>query len=101
MPTYEHQCTNVECLNEWEADYSIKVDPPTTCPKCNQETAKRVIALSGKGVVELSGHELVAKTKEDIVKLKQEMKSNTNLYANMLGEDKYHQLQTKLDRRNR
>lgn len=57
----------------------------------------RLISLGAKGVVELTGNELVTKTKEDIVKLKKEMHSSTKVYANMLGEEKYHNLQTKLD----
>jgi putative FmdB family regulatory protein len=101
MPTYCHQCENPECNHEWEDDYSIKVDPPKECPLCHQQTAKRVISLGGKGVVELTGQDLVNKTKEDIQKLKAEMKTNTKLYANMLGEEKYHNLQTRLDRQKR
>ena len=38
---------------------------------------------------------------EDIVKLKKEMRENTNLYANMLGEEKYHNMQTRMDRQKR
>lgn len=57
----------------------------------------RLISLGAKGIVELTGNELVTKTKEDIVKLKKEMHSSTKVYANMLGEEKYHNLQTKLD----
>lgn len=95
MPTYEHRCNT--CLHEWEDDYSIKVDPPKTCPACKAEGVMRLISLGAKGVVELTGNELVTKTKEDIVKLKKEMHSSTKVYANMLGEEKYHNLQTKLD----
>lgn len=101
MPEYDHQCTNEECNYEWSDSYSIKKDPPTECPLCHQQTAKRVISLGGKGVVELTGQDLVNKTKEDIQKLKSEMKTNTKLYANMLGEEKYHNLQTRLDRQKR
>lgn len=96
MPTYEHLCNT--CQYEWEEDYSIKADPPKMCPTCKAENVTRLISLGSKGVVELTGHDLVAKTKEDIVKLKKEMHSNTKVYANMLGEEKYHNLQTRLDR---
>jgi len=98
MPDYEHICADDSCKFEWEATYSIKLDPPKNCPKCGKETAKRLISLNGKGVVELVGHDLTAKVKEDTIKLKKEMYSNANIYASMIGEDKYHALQTKLDR---
>jgi len=101
MPDYEHICTDNSCKFEWESTYSIKVDPPKICPKCGKETAKRLISLNGKGVVELVGHELAAKVKEDTIKLKQDMKKSDKLYANMLGDSKYNELQTKLDRRKR
>lgn len=101
MPTYEHQCTDKECGHEWEDIYSIVQDPPKVCPKCGKETAMRLISLGGKGVVELTGQDLVDKTKQDIKKLKQDMQSSDKVYANMLGESKYHDLQTKLDKRKR
>lgn len=96
MPTYEHLCNS--CQFEWEDNYSIKSDPPKVCPECQAQTVIRLISLGSRGVVELTGHELVAKTKEDIVKLKAEMHSNTKVYSNLLGEEKYHNLQTRLDR---
>ena len=98
MPDYEHICENTECNHEWEAEYSIKDDPPDTCPKCGQKTAKRLISLGGKGVVELTGHEYAEKVKEDAVKLKREMHNSEKIYSNMLGEAKYHQIQTQMDR---
>lgn len=99
MPTYEHICNNTECNNAWEDMYSINADPPKVCPLCKQESAQRVISGgSGKGMVELTGHDLVAKTKEDIVKLKSDMHKSDKMYANMLGDDKYHALQTKMDK---
>lgn len=99
MPTYEHICRNKECNNEWEDNYSITKDPPKVCPLCNQETAERVISLGGKGIVELAGQDLVDKTKEEIKQLKRDMKKSDKVYANMLGEEKYHNLQTQMDRR--
>lgn len=102
MPTYTHQCQNTECSEEWDDFYSIVAIPPTTCPKCGQETAKRIISSGGsRGVVELTGHELVAKTKEDVQKLKKEISKDANKYASLLGEEKYHNLQTQIDRRKR
>jgi putative FmdB family regulatory protein len=98
MPTYSHICISETCLNEWDDFYSIVADPPTTCPKCGQATAQRVISGgSGRGIVELTGHDLTAKVKEDTAKLKQEMHSDENTYANMTGHDTYQKLQQKLD----
>lgn len=101
MPDYEHECQNVECKHEWESTYSISADPPKICPKCGLETAKRVISLGGKGIVELSGQELVDSVKTDAKRIQREASKDTNKYANLLGEARYHQLQTQLDRRGR
>lgn len=99
MPTYEHICET--CKYEWEDNYSIKTDPPKICPECGAETAKRLISLGGKGVVELTGQELVNKLKSDAKKLKGEAASNEKVYANLLGEDRYQSLQTKMDQNKR
>lgn len=101
MPDYLHECTNVECKHEWEDFYSIKQDPPKVCPKCGLETAKRLISLCGKGVVELTGQDLVDHIKADAQKIKKEASKDANKYASLIGEDRYHQLQTQLDRRNK
>lgn len=50
--TYEYACTS--CNHEWEAEQSIKDDALKTCPKCGEESAKRLISkssfvLSGSG----------------------------------------------------
>ena len=92
MPTYEHICT--ECNYEWEADYSIKIDPPKICPQCNKETAKRLISggHDRKGVVELTGHELKAKLQEDGRKMAKEMRGSESKMANFHGESKIQQL---------
>jgi putative FmdB family regulatory protein len=99
MPIYEHMCET--CKHEWEDEYSIKADPPDTCPACGAKTVKRLISLGGKGVVELTGQDLINKCKEDAKQIKKEMHQNANVYANMLGEDRYNDLQTKMDRRKR
>lgn len=102
MPTYEHLCTDTNCNHEWEDFYSIKAEPPTTCPKCNKETAKRLISGgSGRGVVELGGNELVEKVKSDAQALKREAAASEKVYANLLGEQKYQDLQTRMDRQKR
>lgn len=96
MPTYEHLCNT--CKHEWEADYSIKLDPPKICPSCSAETVTRLISLGGKGVVELTGHELVEKVKADGQALKKDAHAKEKVYANLLGEDKYQALQVRLDK---
>lgn len=96
MPSYEHICNT--CKHEWEDFYSIKADPPKNCPKCSAETVTRLISLGGKGIVELTGQELVDKCKADAKQIMKEASKNANKYASLLGEDKYHQLQTKMDR---
>lgn len=101
MPNYDHVCTNQECNYEWEDSYSIKVDPPKNCPKCNQETAKRLISLNGKPVVELTGQELNEKLKADGKQLQRDAAKSTSIFANLIGENKYHQIQTQMDRRKR
>lgn len=99
MPEYEHRCQNVNCNNEWCDTYSIKADPPTTCPKCQQETAQRLISGgSGRGIVELTGNDLTDKVKSDTAKLKREMSQNENTYANLAGESTYQKLQQGIDK---
>ena len=99
MPTYEHLCNT--CKHEWEDSYSIKADPPKNCPQCQAETVTRLISLGGKGVVELSGQDLVDKVKSDAQQLKKDAAKSEKVYANLLGEDKYHSLQTRMDRSKR
>jgi putative FmdB family regulatory protein len=42
MPIYDYKCDN--CSNEWEEEKSI-LDPVTKqCPKCLEQTAKRLIS---------------------------------------------------------
>lgn len=107
MPTYEFKCQaevdGKECAHEWEEVLSIKSPNPEECPQC--KTKGKILRLisggSGKGIVELTGQDLVDKTKDDIKKLKGDMNKSANTYANLLGEDKYHALQTKIDRQKR
>jgi putative FmdB family regulatory protein len=97
MPTYIHICLNEACNHEWEDYYSIKDDPPTTCPKCGKETAKRLISGgSGRGIVELTGHDLQSKLLSDAQKIKREARTNENVLADIIGHDKY-QHNTKME----
>lgn len=98
MPTYDHICLNENCKFEWDDFYSITAEPPKVCPKCNQETAQRVISGgSGKGIVELTGNELKEKVKADAQQLKKDMHKSEKTYSNLLGESKYQQMQQKID----
>ncbi len=99
MPTYEHRCDT--CAHEWEAEYSIKADPPKQCPKCQAETVTRLISGATKGVVELYGQELVDKIKADAQKEKAKAAKDEKVYANLLGEDRYQSLQKQMDQRKR
>lgn len=99
MPTYEHKCNT--CQHEWEDSYSIKVDPPKQCPACQAENVMRLISLGAKGIVELSGQELIDKIKSDAKDLKKDAAKNEKVYANLLGEDHYQSLQTRMDKRGR
>ncbi len=42
MPTYEYACES--CGNQWEARQRISESPLTTCPKCEQPQARRLIS---------------------------------------------------------
>lgn len=101
MPTYEFQCQ--ECKHEWEDFLSIKAPDPEECPSCKAKgkTLRLISGGSGKGTVELYGQELVDKLKGDAQKLKQEAAKDEKVYANLLGEDKYQNLQTKMDQQKR
>lgn len=91
MPSYEHICNNQECNNEWEDFYSINADPPKVCPKCNQETAQRVISGgSGKGIMFQTDAEFAEGLKGEVAKIKQKASKNENYMANLIGEDRAH-----------
>lgn len=102
MPTYLYLCEKNE--TEFEEYHSIMTQLEE-CPICKekqleQHKPKRLIAGgSGKGIVNVTGHELTQKIKEDTQRLKKEVYSNANQYANVLGDAKYQKIQTQLDRR--
>lgn len=100
MPTYEFQCE--ECKHESEVYQSMSAPNPDECPSCKaKDKTKKLISLGSKGVVELYGQELVDKIKGDAQKMKQEAAKNENIYANLLGEDKYQSMQTTMDQQRR
>ena len=98
MPTYEHLCSN--CKHEWEDIYSIRQDPPCTCPSCNVEGGvKRLISGgSGKGIVEITGNELKAKLMTEGRELKRAALKDENLMANLVGEARYQKDKTGIER---
>lgn len=101
MPTYEYECPEHGIFQEFHS-ITIKLE---NCPQCKElgkeQPINRLISLGGKGVVELYGNELVDKIKGDAQKIKQEAATNENVYANLLGEEKYQNLQTKMDQQKR
>lgn len=101
MPTYEMKCSSENCSNEWEIVLNITADPPKVCPKCNQETAKRLISLGGKGVVQLEGNDLVDKVKQDANRLKRDAGNSEKIYSNLLGDSKMESVQRRIDKQKR
>jgi len=101
MPTYLHLCH--KCQHQWEDFYSIKSDPPDICPNCNEKGhVERLIAGgSGRGIVELTGRDLRDHLKSEAGKIKQQAHKNENVYADLLGHDRYHSIQTQLDKKKR
>jgi predicted nucleic acid-binding Zn ribbon protein len=100
MPTYLYECS---VHGEFEEEHSIKITLED-CPKCQVEnlTPQKLKPLisggSGRGIVELTGQDLVDKCRDDARKIKDEASRDAKKYANLLGEDRYHQLQTRIDR---
>jgi putative FmdB family regulatory protein len=99
MPTYDYLCP---VHGEFEEVHSITT-VLTHCPKCkedgNDTEVKRLISCATPGTVELTGQELIDKVKSDTQQLKKDMQKSDKVYANMLGESRYHDLQTRMDRR--
>lgn len=101
MPTYLYECPVHGEFEEFHS-MSIKLEHCPTCEKENVTSeVKRLICGTSKGVVELYGNDLVAKTKEDIKKMKSDMHKSEKIYSNMLGEDKYQKMQTQMDKNKR
>ena len=86
---YSHLCYNKECNNRFDLDYSMHDDPPTTCPKCNQETVKRLITFRGAAVVELYGDDFKAQVRKEANDLIKRSHTDEKLLANLVGEEKY------------
>lgn len=103
MPTYLYECPDHGEFEEYHSMSHLIEE----CPLCQKEgkeviqKVKRLICGTAKGVVELTGQDLVDKVKGDAKQLQRDAAKSEKLYANILGEAKYHELQTKMDRRGR
>lgn len=102
MPTYLYEC---QIHGEFEEYHSMS-KILEMCPKCQEEglepqQLKQLINCSSKGIVELTGQDLVDKIKSDAQKTKQEAAKDEKVYANLLGEEKYQSLQTRMDQQKR
>ncbi|HMB99996.1 MAG TPA: zinc ribbon domain-containing protein [Flavobacteriaceae bacterium] len=98
MPTYEHLCK--ECNHEWEQAYGMTESVPDTCPECNTKgKVQRLIAWCA-GTVVLTGRENVAKQWQEGKRMAREAKKkgDENFAANIVGEDKFHQNQSAIDK---
>ena len=99
MPTYLYWC---EKHNEFE-DFHSMSSIHKECPKCKEEGVEpgqfhQLINCTTKGSVELTGQEAVDKMRSDSKKLDKDIHSNEKLYASVLGEAKYEQMQKSMDR---
>ena len=99
MPVYDLECSN--CGHCFEEYYYTTEEPSKTCPECNQETAQRVICSATKGVVVLYGKELIAKLQADGKKIAADAARDPKLYANLVGESTYENMQKSIDKRKR
>jgi len=102
MPTYLYFCSH--CQKEFEEFHSISF-VLENCPKCEAEgqevKLQKLINYASGGIVKLTGQELADKIKSDATQIQKDAANNEKKYANLLGENKYEQLQTQLDRRGR
>lgn len=103
MPTYEFRCDSNNCNHEWEEILHMSDPDPEECPKCHAKgnIVRLISGGSGRGIVQLEGDELVAKVKADAQKLKEEAHRDERVYANLIGDARYEQIQTKLDKQKR
>lgn len=101
MPTYEFKCQS--CQHEWEEYLSIKAPDPACCESCKTEgnILRLISGGSGKGVVELTGDDLVNKMKADAKQLKKDIHASEKLYSNVLSETRYEALQKRIDKNKR
>jgi len=101
MPSYDYFCETHGTFEEFHS-IMIKLE---FCPKCKEggleQPVERLISAGSKGIVELYGEELVESCKAEGKKIQQEAATDAKRYANLIGEGRYHQIQTQLDRRSK
>jgi putative FmdB family regulatory protein len=102
MPTYLYYC---DIHGEFEEMHSVTTEL-TICPKCIEEkidppkSIKKLInCFNQGGNVLLNPDDMIAKARADGKKIAREASKNENLYASLLGEDKYQSLQCQIDKR--
>lgn len=102
MPSYDYLC---EVANEeFEEFHSITI-VLEDCPLCKKagrspHAPKRLISGgSGRGIVELSGQELMQQIKSDSLKMKKDIFTSEKKLANIIGESTYHRNETERNRR--
>ncbi|HLG27098.1 MAG TPA: zinc ribbon domain-containing protein [Paenisporosarcina sp.] len=98
MVTYEHLCE--KCNNEFEDIYGMTEPIPTKCPLCGCDgRVKRLVSGgSGRGIVNLTGHELQAKLRQEGRDLKRAALKDEKVLANLVGEDKFQKNTVKLEK---
>ena len=103
MPTYEYFCGNSECIGEFEQYHSITIKLET-CPHCQEagrgeQPIKRLVSGGmGRGIVQLTGKEYTDKIAADGIKMRNEIYSDSNKLANIVGEEKFHQNELRRNR---
>jgi putative FmdB family regulatory protein len=95
MPTYEFLCASEECKHEWE-DFLSMSAPIPACPVCGKEGKRLISGMSGRGIVNLTGNDLVNKVKQDAKNLENHAANNENYAANFVG-DIYQKKQQQID----
>jgi putative FmdB family regulatory protein len=53
MPTYDYECQ--ACRHIWDASQKISEEPQKTCPKCEEDKAKRLVTTRGGFMLSGSG----------------------------------------------
>lgn len=96
MPVYEYECDL--CTYQWEDIVKMSDPLPEECPECKKTGHVKKIPSICVGKVELTGSDLKKQIKEDTKKLKKEIYSSDKKYSNFLGEDRYQNLQQKIDK---
>lgn len=88
MPLVDMQCEI--CKYEFEDFYNSYNPKIEECPECKSKNLVQLISMcKTKGSVELTGHELNAKVKEDTNKMRQRLKTDESFRANIVGESKW------------